>query len=306
MRMNAVFDGVGGSARFAVSGCVAAALVSRRDASTMLWVVGGILNAVLAKVLKRVINQARPEGARTLDPGMPSSHAMSLFFLATFVVCAANHAWEVKDLLMRLGASAVLLAYATTARWDPPPPRFSFTDASAPRPVPMTRRFWIWAQCLASGSWLPHLGPGPRWGSARRNLCLRLVQPLPAQAHPTGAGLDASERSIAGGTRARDSCPRGLCRRLRRKEDQGLVLAGEILIVMLASPQNAAPPNADAPCRPSSDPAAGAALARCNLCGVLAVRSFAHAPCHMLCHTLMHALCLVAAYYWTVRTGPGP
>jgi dolichyldiphosphatase len=33
------------------------------------------MNALLSKILKRVINQARPAGAQQADPGMPSSHA---------------------------------------------------------------------------------------------------------------------------------------------------------------------------------------------------------------------------------------
>jgi hypothetical protein len=30
----------------------------------------------MSKILKRVINESRPTGARTKDPGMPSSHSM--------------------------------------------------------------------------------------------------------------------------------------------------------------------------------------------------------------------------------------
>ncbi|EPY26160.1 dolichyldiphosphatase [Strigomonas culicis] len=37
--------------------------------------------AAAAKVLKRVINQSRPAGARKLNPGMPSNHATALSFL---------------------------------------------------------------------------------------------------------------------------------------------------------------------------------------------------------------------------------
>lgn len=51
--------------------------------------VGSIANGVLGKVLKRVLNQDRPEpvdGAieKPSDKGMPSSHAMSLGFIGTF------------------------------------------------------------------------------------------------------------------------------------------------------------------------------------------------------------------------------
>lgn len=69
---------------------VATTLLVRRDCATYLWVFGGILNAALSKVLKRLINESRPAGAKVADPGMPSSHAMSLFFLSVFVAAAAQ------------------------------------------------------------------------------------------------------------------------------------------------------------------------------------------------------------------------
>jgi len=46
-------------------------------------VTGAIPACFLAKALKKVINQARPAGAEPLDPGMPSSHSLVTFFLAT-------------------------------------------------------------------------------------------------------------------------------------------------------------------------------------------------------------------------------
>lgn len=81
---------IGGTARVVVASAVALTLLVRRDPATYLWVAGGILNASVSKVLKRLINESRPVGARTADPGMPSSHAMSLFFLSVFVAAAAQ------------------------------------------------------------------------------------------------------------------------------------------------------------------------------------------------------------------------
>jgi len=46
-------------------------------------IVGGIGATVVAKKLKRWINQGRPDGAPFTDPGMPSSHALVSFFMAT-------------------------------------------------------------------------------------------------------------------------------------------------------------------------------------------------------------------------------
>ena len=74
--------------RWVVSVCAALTLAYRRDAASALCIVGAVLNALLSKVLKRVLNMSRPTGARLADPGMPSSHAQSLFFFASYLSTA--------------------------------------------------------------------------------------------------------------------------------------------------------------------------------------------------------------------------
>ena len=108
----AVHNAVGSTAREVVAGSVALTFLYRRDAWSSLYVCGGILNAVLSKVLKRLINEARPEGARSKDPGMPSSHAQSLFFLGTFVACGVQK-WPALPVPLRRTAGALALGYAT-------------------------------------------------------------------------------------------------------------------------------------------------------------------------------------------------
>eukprot|EP00962_Isochrysis_galbana_P022781 scaffold6814_cov117-Isochrysis_galbana.AAC.2 len=78
--------------RWVVVSAVAATLLCRRDAAAVLCVSGAVLNALLSKIMKRVINEARPAGARLSDPGMPSSHAQSLFFFAAYLSAAAVRA----------------------------------------------------------------------------------------------------------------------------------------------------------------------------------------------------------------------
>lgn len=46
-------------------------------------VVGSIASVYFTDVLKKIINQARPDGAPIMDPGMPSSHALVSFFAAS-------------------------------------------------------------------------------------------------------------------------------------------------------------------------------------------------------------------------------
>lgn len=46
-------------------------------------VVGGIFSVYLTEFLKKIINQDRPDSSPLADPGMPSSHSLVTFFLAT-------------------------------------------------------------------------------------------------------------------------------------------------------------------------------------------------------------------------------
>ena len=71
--------------KWVVSGAAFATLCVRRDLATALCIFGAIVNALLAKLCKRLFNASRPDGAGLSDPGMPSSHAQSLFFFATYL-----------------------------------------------------------------------------------------------------------------------------------------------------------------------------------------------------------------------------
>lgn len=52
-------DLLGESTQWVVAVSVGAALVTRGDADTLVWVVGSLLNAVFSKALKKTINQVR-------------------------------------------------------------------------------------------------------------------------------------------------------------------------------------------------------------------------------------------------------
>ena len=87
-----------------------AVLLWRRDAVTFLCISGAILNALLSKLLKQLINQARPAGARLADPGMPSSHAQSLGYFATYLSLVAVTAERVPLVPSRAPAALVKAA----------------------------------------------------------------------------------------------------------------------------------------------------------------------------------------------------
>uniref|UniRef100_A0A0G4HKN4 Phosphatidic acid phosphatase type 2/haloperoxidase domain-containing protein n=1 Tax=Chromera velia CCMP2878 TaxID=1169474 RepID=A0A0G4HKN4_9ALVE len=83
VKVSPLLKAVGSTTRYTVSGLVGVLLFTRRDAAALTCVVGALMNAIAGKILKRLLNLSRPPGARQSDPGMPSSHATSLFFLAT-------------------------------------------------------------------------------------------------------------------------------------------------------------------------------------------------------------------------------
>eukprot|EP00957_Ditylum_brightwellii_P068003 5162984-Ditylum_brightwellii.AAC.1 len=82
---------IGKSTSSVVSLTFFAVLAYRRDAFIISFFIGAISNGIMSKVLKRVLNQDRPEELQLAteiklkpsDKGMPSSHAMSLGFIGT-------------------------------------------------------------------------------------------------------------------------------------------------------------------------------------------------------------------------------
>ncbi|XP_057529631.1 lipid phosphate phosphatase epsilon 2, chloroplastic isoform X2 [Amaranthus tricolor] len=74
------------SSKWFVAILFGAVLLGRHDAEALWAAMGSVLNTVLSVALKRVLNQERPVANVRSDPGMPSSHAQSIFFTFSFVV----------------------------------------------------------------------------------------------------------------------------------------------------------------------------------------------------------------------------
>ncbi|XP_075490212.1 lipid phosphate phosphatase epsilon 2, chloroplastic isoform X2 [Primulina tabacum] len=53
--------------------------------ATLNSLVGSVTNVTLSTALKRILNQERPTSTLKSDPGMPSSHAQSIFYTITFL-----------------------------------------------------------------------------------------------------------------------------------------------------------------------------------------------------------------------------
>jgi membrane-associated phospholipid phosphatase len=95
-----------------------AVLAWKRDAFMVSFFLGSIGNGVLSKVLKKLVNQSRPEALQSAkmklkpsDGGMPSSHAMSLGFIATFTTISLLSVASVWSLGLLWMYVAVSLAY---------------------------------------------------------------------------------------------------------------------------------------------------------------------------------------------------
>ena len=75
--------------KWMVSGMCLFALLFLKDAPTLLYIVGSLLNGTLAMVLKKVFRCKRPPTAAAqgkYGPGFPSQHAQSLFYLSVYLV----------------------------------------------------------------------------------------------------------------------------------------------------------------------------------------------------------------------------
>jgi len=70
------------SSKWIVSVAQTWAVVYRRDLVAPFLIIGAILAAFFAQIVKKIVNQQRPEGTPFTDPGMPSSHALVSAFTA--------------------------------------------------------------------------------------------------------------------------------------------------------------------------------------------------------------------------------
>ncbi|XP_023544318.1 lipid phosphate phosphatase epsilon 1, chloroplastic-like [Cucurbita pepo subsp. pepo] len=75
--------------KWLVAALFAAIILLRHDAEALWTAMGSVINAILSIVLKRILNQERPIATLRPDPGMPSSHAQSIFFIVIFAALSA-------------------------------------------------------------------------------------------------------------------------------------------------------------------------------------------------------------------------
>ncbi|KAL8098048.1 lipid phosphate phosphatase epsilon 1, chloroplastic-like [Apium graveolens] len=90
-------------------------LLVRHDVKAIWISMGSILNVGLSIALKRIFKQERPSTASKSDPGMPSSHAQSLFYLS-FVVILSMMDWLGMNIYTTVVGGLVLLLGSYFAR----------------------------------------------------------------------------------------------------------------------------------------------------------------------------------------------
>lgn len=81
-----VFSAVNESTKWVATAATAAAVLAARNRAAAWFVIGAVANAANGKLLKRLLQHERPASARgrKVDPGMPSSHALSLAYLSIY------------------------------------------------------------------------------------------------------------------------------------------------------------------------------------------------------------------------------
>ncbi|CAM8984790.1 unnamed protein product [Rhodiola kirilowii] len=101
--------------KWLVSATFGAIVVWRHDGEAMWILTGSVLNTILSNVLKRVLNQDRPVSTTKSDPGMPSSHAQSIFFAAAYIVVSMVAGLGVNALTLVL--SSLVFAAGSYLSW---------------------------------------------------------------------------------------------------------------------------------------------------------------------------------------------
>jgi dolichyldiphosphatase len=77
--------------KWLVAGCFTLAVLWKHDAE-IIWIsLGAVANSLLSMILKKMLNHERPSSALRSDPGMPSSHAQSIFYAATVLILSCKY-----------------------------------------------------------------------------------------------------------------------------------------------------------------------------------------------------------------------
>lgn len=104
------------ASKWAISVTFAAIVVWKHDGGVMWAVSGSVFNTGSSRILKYLFNHERPLSALSLktDPGMPSSHAQSIGYLAMYAALSLI-SWQGFSALTVVGGLAILICGAYLA-----------------------------------------------------------------------------------------------------------------------------------------------------------------------------------------------
>ncbi|KAF2302328.1 hypothetical protein GH714_034115 [Hevea brasiliensis] len=97
--------------KWVVSSMFAVVLIWRHDAASLWLAMGSVVNFILCVRLKRIFNQQRPLSTLKSDPGMPSSHAQSIFYISMVSVLSITHECEYDRSIANKVTSILLVLY---------------------------------------------------------------------------------------------------------------------------------------------------------------------------------------------------
>ncbi|XP_030514410.1 lipid phosphate phosphatase epsilon 2, chloroplastic-like [Rhodamnia argentea] len=101
--------------KWLVAGVFGAIILLRHDADSLWAAMGSVINAMLSVVLKQILNQERPVSTLRSDPGMPSSHAQSIFFTVVFAIVSVGKWFGISEVTLII--SALVLAFGSYLSW---------------------------------------------------------------------------------------------------------------------------------------------------------------------------------------------
>jgi dolichyldiphosphatase len=108
------FNFVGESAKLLVSSSAGLSVLLSSSWLPLYYIFGALLNALLGKIIKRIVRQPRPPTSKKGGYGMPSSHAHLLFYFLTITTFLSRKHYSS---YMSLILSLVLSGYAISASY---------------------------------------------------------------------------------------------------------------------------------------------------------------------------------------------
>ncbi|CAL9027116.1 unnamed protein product [Prunus brigantina] len=93
--------------KWIISALFAVVILWRHDAEAMWAAMGSVANTILSAALKKILNQERPVPSLRSEPGMPSSHAQSIFYIVLFTIWSVVEWLGINEITLTIGAFAL-------------------------------------------------------------------------------------------------------------------------------------------------------------------------------------------------------